>query len=423
MQTKLRLIVTLSVMAIFMAGCAALTAHGSAELEGRNAFNSGNYDHAAIKAAESLMIKPEYEKAQTLIKKAFRVSNDQHTTKLDQLAASEAKFKWDDVVSEYKALIRVHTAVGKLPPITTEAGEVIELNTTDYSENLAAASKEAAEAHYQEGITLGASEDLAVKKQSAKEFKIAGEFVPGYRDSAVRYEEMRKAAILRMAIFFEDRSQSYGGYGPVTVTVMDRVVSSILNDKSATEFLELMSREQLSRVVQEQALAQTGMTDENTAIEAGKILGIHQILTGRITQIMYSRPQSSHNTKTVKRKVVTGTEKYTDKEGKEKTRKVRTEVSAQFTEYTKTTSASINGSYNIVDVKTSKILKSDTFQETSSSNVKWGEYSGDERALSGNQKKLAGKSEQPVPNAQILVSQAANKLANSLANSIKEYAK
>ena len=137
-------------------------------------------------------------------------------------------------------------------------------------------------------MTSHISDDINLKKQSAKEFKIASDFVPGYRDSAERYEEMRKAAILRMAVFFEDRSQTYGGYGPVTLTVMDNVVSSILNDQSATEFLELMTRDQLNRVIQEQALSQTGMTNELTAIEAGKILGINQILTGRITQIIYT---------------------------------------------------------------------------------------------------------------------------------------
>ena len=427
MQIKLKITVTLSVIAILIAGCAAFTAYGSAMLEGRSAFNNGNYDHAVVKAAESLMIKPEYEPAQTLIKKAFRASNQEHKTKLDQLAISEGKFKWDDMVTEYKALIRIHSTVNKLPPITMASGEIIVLETADFSKNLAEAAKEAAEAHYQEGIKLEMtshiSDDINLKKQSAKEFKIASDFVPGYRDSAERYEEMRKAAILRMAVFFEDRSQTYGGYGPVTLTVMDNVVSSILNDQSATEFLELMTRDQLNRVIQEQALSQTGMTNELTAIEAGKILGINQILTGRITQIIYTIPQLTNNTRKVTRKVVTGEEEYTDKDGNKKTRKVRSNVSASFTKYSKRTSASIHGSYNIIDVETSKILRSNTFKESSSSRVEWGTFTGDARALSGLDKRLTAKGERPLPNAQTMVSQAASKLANSLANSIKEYAR
>jgi len=423
LQINLRISVTLSLMSILIAGCAALTAHGSAMLEGRSAFNNGNYDHAVVKAAESLMIKPEYEPAKTLIEKAFRSSNEQHRTKLDQLDVSEAKFKWDDVVTVYKALIMTHSAVSKLPSITMASGEVINLETEDFTKNLAEATKKAAEGHYNEGIKLGKSDDIALKKQSAKEFKLAGDFIPGYRDSAELYEEMRKDAILRMAVFFEDRSQTYGGYGPVSLTVMDDVVSSILNDQSATEFLELMTRDQLNRVIQEQALSQTGMINELSAIEAGKILGINQILTGRITQIIYTIPQLTDNTRKVTRKVVTGEEEYTDKDGNKKTRKVRSEVSASFTTFSKRTSATIHGSYNIIDVETSKILRSNTFKESSSSRVEWGTFTGDARALSWLDKRLAAKGEQPVPNAQIMVSQAATKLANSLANSIKEYAR
>ena len=66
----------------------------------------------------------------------------------------------------------------------------------------------AAETHNNEGMTLSSSNDLKIKKQAAKEFKMALGFVLEYRDASQKYEKMRQAAILRMAIMpFETREE------------------------------------------------------------------------------------------------------------------------------------------------------------------------------------------------------------------------
>jgi hypothetical protein len=76
-----------------------------------------------------------------------------------------------------------------------------------------------------------------------------------------------------------------------------------------------------------------------------------------------------------------------------------------------------------VDVMTARILKSDSFEESSTSNVKWATFSGDERAISWNTRQLSKKGEQRVPVEGEMVNMAARKISTSLTKSIKDYAR
>ena len=227
-----------------------------------------------------------------------------------------------------------------------------------------------------------------------------------------------------MAIMpFEDKTETWRKYSPVSEVIMDDVISYILRDDSATEFLELVSRERLQQVMQEQALSQSGIIDESMAVEVGKILGVNEILSGKITQIIVSPEQTTRNVRNEKKRVVIRREKYVDDEGKENVRKIYGEVEAKVIVFKRTTSARIRGSYNIVDVETARILKSDSFEEFSSSNVSWATYSGDDRAISYSTRELAKKGEQRVPIEGEMINRAAKKISTSIAKSIKDYAR
>ena len=55
---------------------------------------------------------------------------------------------------------------------------------------------------------------METQKRAAKEFKVVEEFVPGYKDVQIRYEQSRNAGVKRMAIpTFEDKSGKARAYG------------------------------------------------------------------------------------------------------------------------------------------------------------------------------------------------------------------
>ncbi len=265
--------------------------------------------------------------------------------------------------------------------------------------------------------------ELIHKKKAAKEFKAAENTYTGYRDAARRYEECRKAGIKRMAIIpFEDKSGKMGKYGDISGMIVDDIVSDVMSNKDAMEFLEIISRDQLGIVMREQELGLIGIIDEKTASELGKVLGLHEILTGKITQIIYTPERIITKNEKQKERAVVRKEKYKDSEGKTHTKNIYGDVFANVKIYTKTTSAKIAGSYKIIDVKTAKIKTSRSFSGNADFKTKWATYSGDERALNRNARKLTQKDEEPAPVEEEMVNRAAKDLIKSLAKTLIEYA-
>ncbi len=413
------------VLVISVFSCTYFSEHAKLERSARESYSRADYDAAVFMLARSLQINQDYEKSQTLMADAFLMANRVHKNNISELESSSNDFRFDGISREYQSLVSLHDAVKNLPPVRhPKTGGLLELEIIDYSDKLASAKQKAAESHYAAGAALAVSLDLSQQKAAAKQFKKALSFVPGYKDSESRYESTRKAGVKRIAVFpFEDLSGENKKYGAIEELVVDQMVSSVMKDPSATEFLELISRDQLDRVIAEQKLGLSGMVNDETAMEVGALLGVHEILTGKITQIIYTRVQTINKEYKEEKRVVVKTEKYKDKEGKTKTRNVYADVEAKVKHYTRTTKAVIKGSYKIVDVRTSKLIKSETFEGKSDFSAEWAVIRGDSRALKSRTARLARKGEVLAPVGGEMVSRAATDLANSLSNSLKIYAR
>ena len=393
-------------------GCASFSQYGKLEKSARQNYLSQNYDAAVFDGAASLKLNPNYDKAQALIQNAFKAAVNAHTSRINQLMPSAAKFKWDDVVAELEALIKLNETIKSLPTLTDKrTKQGIKFKITDYSEMLQKTKPKAAEAHYQEGLRLSTLDGVDLQKQAAKEFKTAEYYQPGYKDATSRYQTTRQAGVKRMAIIpFADKSGKQDRYGAVSETVVDEVVSEVVNDASAIEFLEIISRDQLEQVMQEQQLGLTGIINEQTAAQLGKVLGVHEIVTGKITQIIYT-PEN-----TISQQVPQQAQIFVAKN------QYRT-VSATVTVYTRTSSTSITGSYQIIDVKTARLKKSESFVGKEDFSVQWARYSGQEEALDGDMRRLCSMSEEAAPVEEEMVRRAGHNLAISLAQSFKQYAR
>ena len=185
--------VSLVIISTLICGCATFMQYGKLEGNARRNYQCGNYDLAVSDCAASLKLNPNYAKAQALIKDAFRMAVDAHEGKIKGLKSGSAKSRWDDVVSEYEALIKLNYAIKSLPPLVDKkTKEAIKLEVTDYSQDMSTAKTNAAEAHYQEGVLLSQNGDSDSQKQAAKEFKACQGFCPDYKDSASLYERSRK---------------------------------------------------------------------------------------------------------------------------------------------------------------------------------------------------------------------------------------
>ena len=422
-RNRIVILLVIAVTLSLICGCATFMEYGKLEKSARGNYGRGSYDLAVSDCAAALKLNPDYAKAQALIKDAFRMAVDAHESRIRELDRSSGKFRWDAVVSEYEALIELDQTVKSLPTLTDkETGEAMEFGMADYTQDLATARINAAEAHYQEGLNLSQNDDVDSHKQAAKEFKAACGFCPGYKDAEELYETERQAGVKRIAIIpFEDKTGKEGKYGSLSDIIVDDVVSDIMRDPDSMEFLEIISRDQLTQVLQEQDLGQSGIVDSQTAADIGKVLGVHEIVTGKISQIIYIPPATVTRNVSREKEVATGTENYTDSDGKVKQRTVYGKVKATVYIHTRTASASISGSYAIVEAKTARLKKSESFSQRDEFRCQWAKFSGDERALMYDDKKYGP--EIPAPVEVEMVNQAAKKLSASLAAALKDYAR
>ena len=419
---------TLVFALLCLTGCAGK--HGKLMESAQASYRANDYEAALRDAVMALKHKPDYDKAQNMAPTFFNAAVEVRQNKVKSLESSSDRFRWDGIVAEYKGLVEINTLVKNLPPlIHKKTKQRITFETQDYSTQLRQASDNAAEAHYQEGIRIAdSSGDIETQKRAAKEFKMVAEFVPGYKDVRMRYEQSRSAGVKRMAILtFEDKSGKARAYGALNETITDNIISNVLNDPTATEFLAIISRDQLERIMSEQNLGFTGRFDEKTVAGIGEVAGVHELVIGQITNIFYTEPNpesSIYNRKKIVRRQ-TGTERYVDDNGKTKTRRKYSDVpiSARVTHYQVASDATIVGSYKILDVKTAAIKDVQNFDIKQEFEAQWATFSGDQDALHSVDITLYNKGKKDPPTEEQMVFDAANKLADELANALKAYAR
>jgi TolB-like protein len=269
-------------------------------------------------------------------------------------------------------------------------------------------------------------------KKACVFFKKTKQYVSNFRDAAVRYEEAKKAATIRVAVFPFINNSGLNTVGAIGDIQSDNIVASIFD----SEFVEIISRDEINLIIREQQLSTSGLVDEQSTSELGKILGVTHILTGKINQIILNPPH------TISTKYEEAEKVYVDSNGKvysslagglgnlanallggdgnqytEKTAK------ASVQKYTKEASTKLSCSYKLTEIETGKIMKSGTITTGSHFKHQWATYSGSKYGLSKTSKKLAQRSEKIAPSAVAMVNECAEESAQKIAKDIYSFLK
>jgi len=195
-----------------------------------------------------------------------------------------------------------------------------------------------------------------------------------------------------------------------------------MNDSAASEFLEIISRDQLQKVLAEQKLGMSGVIDVNTATQVGKILGVHEILTGRITQIAVTPERTT--TKLIKQETkVCDRKKKVVRDGKKYDECIMDTVRANITIYNRKAGVTISASYKVIEIKSAKLKETQQLNGQYQFERSWARYSGDKRALEGEAKMLTNRDEERAPVAAEMVNKSGQNLIDKLSNTLKEYAR
>ncbi len=403
---------------LFFSGCAYLSPQGRSFKRAERALSQGDYDIAVKECIESLKKNHSYQPSINLLKEIFPIAIGIHHKIIEVAINSEDPLKWDVVVFELDKLI---TMVDNLESLEMNQIEVwkYSANTRDYASELIAAKNNAADSHYQIGLKQMKIGDRKHMKIAASEFKTALMFSKNYKDSQTLYKKCRESASIRLAILpFENKSgmKKYGGIGN---TLHNDVISKLLKNISLMEFIDIISRDQLDLIIEEQKLSHSGLIDPSNTIELGKIAGIHMLIVGEVTQILTPKTKKSTNRIRENKRIILRTESYQDSDGKTKKRNIYGNVKATVKIHSKITEATIIAGYQIIDIETAKILHSENLTGTSQYEYEWATYSGDKRALSFYQKSLIDKNYEAPPANEQMVLQALENLIGQISFAIR----
>lgn len=392
--------------------------------ESEDFYKKQQFDVATSLAIKALMIKPDFGRAQEALTLSLPACIRDIENKISRFKESNVTFQgdnsvteWETVVKLYDFLVKKRDEIQNLPPVMGKKDTKIDFPIPDFYPSLREAKatslkmkESAAEQHYNVGVTLMKSGTQKDSKLSAKEFKNSLSFVADFKDAANLYDLARKNAIMRIAIIpFENKSRK-NQYGEIGEIITDKIVSDLMNENSAMEFIEIITRDQLEKVLREQNLSGAGLVNDNSVVQVGKLLGVSQILTGQITQI-----SSSENPPILSSYIEEGTiNPYTNQAQK---------VTARVSTNKKEAKASISGGYKIIDVKTGKLVKSDSFTENYEYSHVFARYEGPKEALSEASKVLCRREEENPPSDEERVNAAAKTLSLSFVQKLISFFK
>jgi len=198
----------------------------------------------------------------------------------------------------------------------------------------------------------------------------------------------------------------------------DKLLNYLSTKAAELEFFEVIDRNQLNLVINEQQLALSGLMDESTTANVGELKGVDVLLVGNVTKSIIDRQRSGATSTSYSQSVKVGTEKYINDKGKEKTRDIYKKVYATANVYSKQADASVGGSFKVLDVKTGQVLTSGSTTGTDNWSVRWiGSFSGDARALPGLPRK-----EPNYPSFDSMINTSTTKAATQVYNKLLSYA-
>ena len=392
---------TIICFSLLLVSCALFIPGYSDYSSAKKSLKNNDYDSAVYYVARSLNAKPNNKKAIRLLEIAYSQAVTLHKQTIKKLSAqtrsksNEDKAKWPQLVHEYEALIKLGSTIDGLRPVLMSAVNYnLVLTADDYSVELADAKPKAADYHYTKGMDHREDITKQSQKQAAINFKLALKYVPGYMNAQELYEETKAAATFTLLIMPFD--------GPDNITGFIRDQMMMNQSNASKEFLKIVNRDQLETILNEFALVQSGIT-ENNYMEVGELSGADHILSATIVTTHSPVQKITDSNIKQQREVVISTEEVVDSAGVTQTIKIKGTVKATVQHFKKRAGASLTLSYKITDLNDNQIIYRGTVNGKENFFNEWATYKGDERALSSNYKRLVKNKERFAPDAETLI--------------------
>jgi tetratricopeptide (TPR) repeat protein len=303
---------------------------------------ASNYRDRIQSVGVSLLLSDFYEKDYNDCKNIYlRTLYDEGNSLLKEQKFAEAEKKF--------------TEIKQLDPTYKDAGDLSDVAYLEplYQQGKIAMSLE----HFREASEL--FEKVIARKSSYKDA------------SALRKECIEKGRFTIALVDFKNASGIPGIEAKMAAYTLDALTSS------QDPFINIVDRENLQNIINEQHLQMTGIIDENTAVAVGELVGANAILTG--TVLSYSEKKGTLRSKqrdgytTYQERVLNKTD------GKYYMQTLYRPCS--YTEYYNSNACTVSFQYKLTNIKTGEIIATEIVEKSLNDEVIYGRFDGDVNTL------------------------------------------
>jgi len=351
-------------------------------------YQKGNYDEAVQVAAKKLQKDPNDPKLQSVIKDAYRYAVTDHETKIKNYSESNNELKWEWMYNEYSSLQNLYNSIFRVPSVF----ELI--HPTDYSSYLNTYAGKAADVHYNHGLQYMNNNDRQSFKTAYREFQTALGFDPGNITIQNALNQAYNAALTVVVIVpANDYGFSYSSYNYQLRNYENDIIRNLQNN-SGNEFVKFYSSQEAQRL--------NMIPDE--------------IVETHFTQINIGRTKDNYTTREVSKDVVVKEIVYKPDSVVKQYAKVKARISTtQRTMYSEGDISVLIHDNNGRAIWTGNVIGSESWSTEFSS------YTGDERALSDDDKKLLNKTRDNPPREEEIISCIKESIYSDFISRLRNY--
>lgn len=327
-------------------------------------YQKGNYDEALQTAIKKLQKDPNDPKLQTVARDAYHYAVTDHENQIRRYSESDNELKSEQIYNEYAALQSLYNTIFRSPA----AFEAI--HPADYSSYLAEYGAKAADVHYNKGVKWMSYNDRESYKTAYHEFQAAARYKPGDATIEQMLKEAYEAALTRVVIIpANDYGLRYSSYN-YQLKNYDADIFRVLQYNAGNEFVKFYSPADAQRL--------NIIPDE--------------FVETHFTQLNLGKINDNYSTKEVSKDVVVKETVYKPDSVIQQFSKVKATITTtQRTIYSEgILTISIRNKSGLT-LLNDKVIGSHTWTS------EFCTYTGDERALGDDDKKLLNKTKQEPP--------------------------
>lgn len=355
----------------------------------KKAFKRGDYDESVLRAAEKLRESPNASTSADILKQAYPLAIEQNLGDVERYQNATEAFHWEPVVNAYERMNKLYDALRKCP-----ACERLVTVRSFMPEERDARQKAASERYEAGMVAMQNKESRTMARQAYEHFEKCDALVGNYQNVHALLDESYEYASHKVVV------------EQVMVTSRMYQLSNEYFQNKVNEFLQTNQRlNKFVRFYSPQEASNIRLKPDHIIKLEFDDFVVGQTLIQSNTDVVTSKDSVQVGETTVGGKKIP----------------VYNKVTAKLTRTRKSVLSSGLLDMQIMDFRTKSVVSQEKFRGDFNWFCEWGNFNGDERALTADQKKMCNSREINPPPPQQLFVEFSKPIYDRLTSKIRDY--